>query len=509
MMRAYAAIVSLWLCASCAYLAPPEYSRLVVRESHRPTDWQYEIVRVHREEAELRTFEAWIRTAAPEDFAASALALLLTGWNAALPGSIYGNTPGADTYVSWHVDPGITASHFLLQRLQARRGIEYLLKPPYAAELTSTGGMLPVREQVRFIRADLHIHSAFSHDSATPIRDILRVAHDRGLDVISITDHDILSYDRVLAVQRDMEAHGELRRPLVVIPGVEISSADGHIMAYFVRQSIPPGMDARATINAIHRQGGIAVLAHPNRPEAGVDGGMGRNLPFDGVEAINGAQLFPLAWRADLDEANDYSPNKYGASDAHFAQWLGAAYTVMAVTELTENGVRDAMQAGLVKAEIGNRALSGFAIAMEAPVLKQALQAANWPRRTWQRSRSQLAEWLHVDDVYLKTSWRDIWLDAYRINRLLSIEERRANPRESIQVPPLPIEYGIRFRGAKLFVSTPLSSFSGNPSLVFPTLIDEKIIHERDVVVFDFPRKDIFFIWPYEIFAGIAWEWIF
>lgn len=492
----------------CAYLLPPEYAPLVVRESFKPTDWHYEIVRVYREEDELQKFEAWLNDSAPEDIAASAAVLLLTGWNAAWPGSVFAYTLGADTYASWHLDPGIAATHYLTARLQNRRGIAYLSKPPYARPL---GGPAPAGSTTPTIllRADLHVHSAFSHDSATPIRDILRTAHDRGIDVLSITDHDILAYPQALRVYHNMVAAGELRRPLILIPGVEVSSAEGHILGYFVHTPIPPGMDARATIAAIHSQGGLAVLAHPNRPEDGVNGALGRRLPVDGVEAINSAQIFPLAWRADHDEADEYSPNHYGNSDAHFAQWIGAVYTQMAVTEVSYIGVWDAMRAGRVEAKLGNRTMKGFAAALDAPGVKQVLQAANWPRRAWQRARAEAAQLLRVDDVYLISSWREIWLDAYRLNRLLELDNRLESRFDNIHAPPLPVEVGIRVAGARIYLKTPVANFGGVPKLTYPQLLAEELVHDHDVIIFDRREKNRFFVWPSELVGGVSWQWIF
>ena len=50
---------------------------------------------------------------------------------------------------------------------------------------------------------------------------------------------------------------------LEIIPGAEISSADGHIVALNIRKEVPEGLSAAATIDAIHELGGLAIPTHP------------------------------------------------------------------------------------------------------------------------------------------------------------------------------------------------------------------------------------------------------
>ncbi|WP_448662840.1 PHP domain-containing protein [Sphingomonas sp. CJ20] len=81
----------------------------------------------------------------------------------------------------------------------------------------------------RFFRGDLHIHSVVgSHDvsdaTATP-EAIVETAHREGLDLIAIADHN-----EITAVERAIAAAKSL--PLMVVPGVELSTAHGHVLCY-------------------------------------------------------------------------------------------------------------------------------------------------------------------------------------------------------------------------------------------------------------------------------------
>ena len=74
-------------------------------------------------------------------------------------------------------------------------------------------------------KADLHIHTIYSWDGTCTVEAVLKqAAHIAGLDVIAITDHD--------EIQGALEAVDLAPRyGIEVIPGCEISTADGHLLA--------------------------------------------------------------------------------------------------------------------------------------------------------------------------------------------------------------------------------------------------------------------------------------
>lgn len=78
--------------------------------------------------------------------------------------------------------------------------------------------------------ADLHMHTTCSDGMLTPC-ELLYKAHEKGLQAISITDHDT-----VAAIPEATEAARELG--IEVIPGIEVSAfengRDIHVLGYFV-----------------------------------------------------------------------------------------------------------------------------------------------------------------------------------------------------------------------------------------------------------------------------------
>src|SRR5208337_4344080 len=114
--------------------------------------------------------------------------------------------------------------------------------------------------------ADLHMHTTASDGTLSPqalVNAVLllqRHMKEPVLRVIAITDHDTLAGAwTALEFQRALRAEAELQ----IIPGAEISSADGHIIALNIRKNITKRLSAAATIDAIHDQGGLAIAAHP------------------------------------------------------------------------------------------------------------------------------------------------------------------------------------------------------------------------------------------------------
>jgi predicted metal-dependent phosphoesterase TrpH len=124
--------------------------------------------------------------------------------------------------------------------------------------------------------------------------------------------------------------------------GVEISCKMGDILAYGIK-SIPPkkkNIDAEKVIKLIHKQGGIAVCAHPytNRHEG--FGDYVYDHDFDGIE-INGALDEKYHILAEI-AANIMDIPLIGGSDAHSIRQLN---TVGTKFEKSINSITDIIKA--------------------------------------------------------------------------------------------------------------------------------------------------------------------
>ena len=159
---------------------------------------------------------------------------------------------------------------------------------------------------------ELHCHSNAS-DGLEPVETLLRKA-ETFLSGIAITDHNTLNgYRQAVA----------LRSPLVIIPALEISSTEGHILNYGVNEELRPGLSVPETVDTIHDQGALAVAAHPfgNFLRLGVQQ-LGHLELFDAIEVVNGMCL-PYQNRQAHRAASMLKKPVTAGSDAHTLGELG------------------------------------------------------------------------------------------------------------------------------------------------------------------------------------------
>ena len=111
--------------------------------------------------------------------------------------------------------------------------------------------------------ADFHIHTRFSPDSRLSEDELIRRALSRGLTDIAVTDHNTVAGSQAV---RALVSELGLADRLRVIGGEEVSSADGEIVGIFIGETVPRGLSAEDTADAIHAQGGLVSVPHPYDP---------------------------------------------------------------------------------------------------------------------------------------------------------------------------------------------------------------------------------------------------
>lgn len=106
---------------------------------------------------------------------------------------------------------------------------------------------------------DLHSHTwPRSHDSVLSPDDLIVRAKAAGLDAIAFTEHDTVW---------DMKSIEELRAKhnFLVLAGVEISTDDGHILAFGIDKYVFGMHRSRELASYVERGNGAMVAAHPYR----------------------------------------------------------------------------------------------------------------------------------------------------------------------------------------------------------------------------------------------------
>lgn len=188
------------------------------------------------------------------------------------------------------------------------------------------------------LKLDLHVHTVGSPDAHTKIEDLPKIITARGLDGVAVTEHDNFdppSFSDVL-----------------IVPGVEISSRDGHVLALGVKEKIPPRLPADETVERIHDQGGIAIIPHPYDPVSERVKIARLKVRPDAVETVNADALsfYICNWLARRD-ARKFRLPEVGGSDSHIPQSIGDAYTVIDSPSRNVKDVLEAIKAGKVHPE--------------------------------------------------------------------------------------------------------------------------------------------------------------
>ncbi len=185
---------------------------------------------------------------------------------------------------------------------------------------------------------DLHIHSSYSPDGAVNPREIVKALRKKGFAGGVIADHN--------TIQGGVEGERWGKEMgVLMVPGVEVSTASGHVLGLGIREDVQRGMSVAETIEAIENMGGVAVAAHPYRFWSGLGEREVRNNPFRVVEVKNG-RSGPGSNRKARDLAMGLGKNMTGGSDSHDLYHIGWAYTVFTVPVESADDVIDAILRG-------------------------------------------------------------------------------------------------------------------------------------------------------------------
>jgi hypothetical protein len=186
-------------------------------------------------------------------------------------------------------------------------------------------------EPLSKMRFDLHVHSNCS-DGRDEVRTILRAAVRRGLAGLSITDHDTLQGSlEALKIIR------EERLDLILIPGAEVTTAEGHLLVLGVQELPPRGLSPEETSEMAREQGGITIVPHPYHPFRHA---IGRIPDCDAVEVYNSKHLFGIANARARRNAKKLDLPMVAGSDSHFAATVG-----LGVTEIEAADAEEAVEA--------------------------------------------------------------------------------------------------------------------------------------------------------------------
>ena len=214
--------------------------------------------------------------------------------------------------------------------------------------------------------ADLHVHTIHSVDGTATTAAVLKyAAHYTDLDVIAITDHD--------DVRGALEALDLASKYAIdIVPGVEITSRDGHVLALWVEKNIPTGLSLQETLHRIGELGGVAIAAHPMHRSAH---GLSEQAIKEALEHPNLAKVLVgiEVFNAGLiiQRSSNHAAQKLARtlpmaqtanSDAHTPWMIGAGRTKF--EGFTARDLRSALETGATQPVVA-RDVPGAAILLD------------------------------------------------------------------------------------------------------------------------------------------------
>ena len=199
------------------------------------------------------------------------------------------------------------------------------------------------RDGYKVVEADFHVHTFFGDGLLSPFG-IVSQARYKGLHAVAITGHN-----QVFTGRFGRWFSHLIGGPTVLI-GEEITAPGFHIIGVGLNERVNWKQSAAAVIEEIHRQGGVAIAAHPTQKFWPALDEVTDKL--DGAEVMHALAYAPdRRWEEMQDfyqrtEASGRHLTAIGSSDYHFFNSLGICRTYVFVHSNDEVGILDALRAG-------------------------------------------------------------------------------------------------------------------------------------------------------------------
>lgn len=168
---------------------------------------------------------------------------------------------------------------------------------------------------------DTHMHEmTFSKDSFLKLDEIVRIAKEKGLGAVCITDHDSMGI-------REYAAQYTEKTGFPVFVGIEFFSLQGDIVAFGIEDYPKERIPAQDFIDLVKAQGGVCFAAHPFRNNnRGLEENLRTVRGLDGLEVLNGSTSQEACKKA-AEYALELGCFTLGSSDCHVPEKVGVCAT--------------------------------------------------------------------------------------------------------------------------------------------------------------------------------------
>ena len=189
------------------------------------------------------------------------------------------------------------------------------------------------------LSGDFHTHGGVMGGGAMTPWGLVGEAQRQDLDVVAITDHNATWGGRAARTFSRFVAGP------IVLAGEEVTSTTQDLIAVGIQSTVSPYLSLRDQIAEIHRQGGVAIAAHPVVRFHAAYLDTGAVAMIDGTEVCHPVMYEHRESGAELIEfAGRTAATPIGSSDFHATGRVGTCRTFLFVREANERGVLDAIR---------------------------------------------------------------------------------------------------------------------------------------------------------------------
>ena len=187
---------------------------------------------------------------------------------------------------------------------------------------------------------DLHCHSWFSGDGVSSPEALIASARSKSLHGFAITDHNTCDAYHHMVARGLARTDGTPVDGFLVIPGVEVSTAEGHLLCIGTVLPQMKGKPAAEVARAVQAAGGLAIPAHPyDQFRAGIRERTLETLNVDAIEVFNAA----ISFHGFNEKARDYATRRglpmIAGSDAHHEAAIGTSRMIFETEDFTVRGI--------------------------------------------------------------------------------------------------------------------------------------------------------------------------
>ena len=191
-------------------------------------------------------------------------------------------------------------------------------------------------------KCDLHVHTNASRDGESSVEEVLTAAAAAGLDAVAITDHD--------TTEGAIAALACENPGVLIIPGIEVSTKQGHLLILGTTRVFVPRQDVIETIAEAKLLGAVTIVPHPFHQWRHGVGLRCREalLAADAIEALNSRYIIGTANQKAAKVARKYCRPATAGSDAHNCRFVGFGITEIEADDRSAEAILAAIRAGHV-----------------------------------------------------------------------------------------------------------------------------------------------------------------